>query len=195
MIKFRQLLTIISLLVLSLLLLPPSAWGHSIVKVKGKRVLIKIDGKKPKKGQLYYLVNDAGKKKAIVKIGRVKKNRATGVVKKGKAKKGWSLVLRKRKSRKNSDQKNASNKSTKANQSAMYWGGMLGFASNSMSVTFTDGSGSVDLSGSGFSGKVLFDFALFDSIWFRGLWGMETLTPQAQPLPPVAIAQLHVRQT
>ena len=143
-----------------------SADAHVVKKVKGKKILIKLSGDTPSAGQYYYVINKSGKKKGIIKIKKVKKKRAIGLIRKGKAKKGWKLVLKPKK-KKESEEDNDG-------QASMYWGGMLGFAMNTMSVQFTDGSGSVDLTGSGFSGKALFDFALFDSIWFRGLWGAET---------------------
>lgn len=157
-----------------------SAEAHEVTKVKGKKVLIMIEDGAMKKGMLFYTLTSTGKKKGIIKILKVKNSRAIGKLMKGKAKPGYTLLVRKKKSKtakKGKKKRGKRGKKSRASEqktASMYWGGMLGFAQNTMSVKFPNDAGTADLSGSGMSAKGLFDFALFSSLWFRGLVGAET---------------------
>ena len=66
-----------------------------VLKTKGKKLLIKLDAVDLiKANELYYVVDYNGKKKAIISIKKTQGNKALAVVKKGKAKAGWTLLKR-----------------------------------------------------------------------------------------------------
>ena len=90
----RSLVVPILVLVASLVLANPSAWAARVTKVKGKKVLINLEGEHEKKGQIFYVVDEKGRKKGVVKIRSIKGDKAIGKLGKGKAKKGYALLER-----------------------------------------------------------------------------------------------------
>ena len=66
-----------------------------VLKTKGKKLLIKLDDADlVKANELYYVVDYNGKKKAIIAIKKTRGGKALAVVRKGKAKTGWTLIKR-----------------------------------------------------------------------------------------------------
>ena len=65
----------------------------------------------------------------------------------------------------------------------MFWGLIAGFAQNSMDVKLKDNNGDdrgdVSMSGNGFSAKGLLDYKLLESVWFRGMAGIEQFNTTA----------------
>ncbi|MCB0421124.1 MAG: hypothetical protein KDD61_09010 [Bdellovibrionales bacterium] len=171
------LVLILSTVIIFVLPFQNNAQAHEVSKVKGKKVLITVEDGEMGQNLLFYTLTPSGKKTGIVKIMKVKNSRAIGKILKGKVKAGYLLQLREKKGQK-SAQKSSDRKSNRRDKTSdatgnMYWGGIFGFATSSMSVKFANDAGTADLTGSGMSAKGLFDFALFNSLWFRGLVGAE----------------------
>ncbi len=161
----------------------------SVYKVKGRKVLVKTEGTNMKVGDLFYIVSETGKKKGLLKVRKIKGNKAIGVIsKKSKARSGWGLkkkktkrISKRRKRKRNDDEYDPRSSLKKASV-----GGMLGLNMANMSVSDigdknTNNLNDSKLSGTGFSAKGLVDYKLFDSIWFRGLIGMESLAMEDDP--------------
>ncbi|MCB0384626.1 MAG: hypothetical protein KDD43_04465 [Bdellovibrionales bacterium] len=175
----RSLVVPILVLVASLVLANPSAWAARVTKVKGKKVLINLEGEPAKKGQIFYVVDEKGRKKGVVKIRSIKGDKAIGKLGKGKAKKGYALLER---TGKGGGKKAGGDKAAEApkdsgttmSSSQMGWGLLLGMGMDSMEVDLDiTPAEKASLSGSGMSYKALFDYALFEKIWFRGTLGIE----------------------
>ena len=83
-------------LALSVLLLS-SAESAYVQKMKGSKVLILLEEEdRLKKGEIFYAINPENKRKGLIRILKVKKGKALGRIKKGRAKKGWKLISRKK---------------------------------------------------------------------------------------------------
>jgi hypothetical protein len=142
------------------------AHAAEVTKVKGKGVLVKLDGEAAASGDKYFLLNPSGKKKAIIQITKVKGNQAVGRVTAGRAEVG--MVLMKRGSG-GGGSSYASRGGSGFMKNRSYWGGMLGYGMNKMNVDLgTTPARSTSMSGSSFSAMGIFDYQLFDRIWFRG---------------------------
>ena len=165
-----------------------TADAAKVAKVKGKKVLINLEGDPAQAGDIYYTLTPEGKKAGIIKLQKIKGDQAIAILGKGRALPGFGLEYR--------QPKGAAAASTAATDSSsedpapsdnitastggsnkMYWGGMLGFSQNTMDVDLKDGDGNTranaSLSGSAFSAKGLFDYELLQQVWFRGTAGME----------------------
>jgi hypothetical protein len=173
--------------------------GHTaqVVGVKGKKLLINLKGEPAQKGDLFYLLNPAGKKTAIIKIMQIRGNKALALLGKGRAQKGYTLQYRPKKS---STAKGSKSKGGKASGSSSsvanaspstgkpdsFWGLMVGFAQNSMNVKLKNDAGGVrdeaSMSGSGFSAKGLLDYKLLDNVWFRGMGGVEQFSTAGEKI-------------
>nr|HMN70175.1 hypothetical protein [Bdellovibrionales bacterium] len=147
-----------------------------VVKVKGESVLIDLRGDAAAPGDEMYVLRSDGKRAGIVRITRVKGEKAIARLAKGKASAGMSLEP------KGASSASASKKSSgggfaRGQKTRSYWGGLLGISQDSMTAKIYDAAdndmGSVSLSGMGFSAKGLFDYELFNQIWFRGTTGLE----------------------
>lgn len=177
---------------LSLFAFSQSSDAAKVVKVKGKKLIINLEGEPAIRGDLFFLLNKSGKKRAIIKIVKVKGEKALAIVGKGKARKGYSLKYRPRKGKKSKMAKKSKMKKTNSSSRTdgdsgspsgdMYWGVMGGFAQDSMDVKLknNDGTdrGSASLSGNGFSLKGFFDYDLFNPIWFRSFFGIEQFSAE-----------------
>ncbi len=146
------------------LFFPTSSNAATITKVKGKKVMVSTEGDEMSSGEKFFAVDANGKRKAIVKITKVKGEKALGEVVKGKAVPNMALVKGKSKSERSA--------SRSSSDGSLAVGGMLGYGIDSMTVT-TD-VGDVDMSGSGFGFDVVADYKLFSSFYLRGHVGYET---------------------
>lgn len=174
----------------------PSVFAAQVSKVKGKSALINLQGTAAAAGDRFFAM-DGGKKKAIIQITKVKGDKAIGKITKGNAAAGMSLSPAP--SAGGSAPKYASSTPSSSGSSSnptgrSYWGGVLGYAMDSMSVNINDyytnaPKGSVNLSGSGFSGNALFDYELFSQVWFRGLGGIEMFNVSGSAACGVANAE------
>lgn len=153
-----------------------------VAKVKGKKVLINLSGESAMVGDTFYLLNASGKRKAIVRIVKVKGDQAIGNVTAGAADAGMSLQRRAGSSAGGGGgggrvARESSDSGSGPLRKKSYWGGMLGFNMNSMQVDLpasgTIAAQTVSLSGSSFSAMGFFDYKLFERVWFRGLAGYQ----------------------
>lgn len=147
------------------------AWAAKIKSVKGKRVLVDLEGDSVGEGQIFNVIKD-GKTVGLVKISKIKNNQGLGILGKGKAEPGLALKPRAKKS---GSSKSAASGGAKP-KGGSFWGGIVGFNMASSDVTLPNSvppNTTVALKGSGFSAKALFDYKVLDSIWFRGMGGLE----------------------
>lgn len=159
--------------------------GHAatVRAVKGKRVLVQVQPDEVKKNEVYYVTRD-GKRVGIVKIRAVKGGKAMAQLGKGAAAKGDTLVLRGAKAVAPTEAAPAAEAESDSGATGVAllkergsWGIVAGLAQSSATVDLRNSSGvslgNVDLSGSGFNLKGLFDYPLFAPIWFRAMAGVE----------------------
>lgn len=164
-----------------LLLMAPCLFAAEVVKVKGKGVLVELRGDPAVGGDIFYLISPDGKRRGLIRIKKVKGDKAIGTLTKGRAAPGYTLEFKPGKVAKSSSPKMSSPSMNDGSASATrsYWGGLFGYSMDSMSVKVTGPPptnadlGTVNMSGSGFSAKGLFDYELFSQIWFRGTAGVE----------------------
>lgn len=154
------------------------AFAAQVAKVKGKTVLIKTDGDAVQSGESFYAMAD-GKRKAVIKISKIKGDKALGVIVKGKAAVGMTLSPRGAGGGKVAKHSGGS-PAEAGDHVRAYWGGLLGYGMDSMNVQVNNSTtnaaiGTAAMSGTGFSAKGLFDYELFSQIWFRGTTGIEQL--------------------
>jgi hypothetical protein len=158
------------------------AYAGVVLKVKGKSVLIDLKGDPASPGDSFYAVLPNGKRSGIVKISKVKGEKAIGRVIKGNVAAGMSMELQPAEVTGGGSRggpakaKRASSDSAPAGRS--YWGGLFGYGLNSMDVNVNDSvtgdfRKKASLSGSGFSAKGLFDYEIFSQVWFRFTAGLE----------------------
>lgn len=62
-----------------------------VLKTKGRKVLIHLEGTKTKKGSYFQVLNLYGEPRGLVQVQRVGKKKAIGVLKLGKIRKNWAL--------------------------------------------------------------------------------------------------------
>ncbi|MBK7843092.1 MAG: hypothetical protein IPJ71_05255 [Bdellovibrionales bacterium] len=158
------------------------AWAAKVSKVKGKKLLIELEGETAEKGQAFYIVGSGGKKKGILKIVSIKADKAIASLGKGKAAEGDTLLARESSGSSGSSKAKSSSSAREhksSSTSTMAWGILLGMGMNSMSVDLDiTPTQTASLAGSGISYKALFDYALFEKIWFRGTLGMENFSAE-----------------
>lgn len=172
---FRKLL--VCLYVFTLFSLP--AFAAEISKVKGKSVLIDLKGSPANVGDEFYALSSNGKRSGIVKVAKVKGDKAIGRILKGRVQANMSLESKNSSASSSSRTASQTNSKSTPSDGRSYWGLLLGYGMDSMSVNVNNSSTNVflekvDLKGSGFSAKALFDYELFNQIWFRGATGLET---------------------
>lgn len=148
-----------------------------IKKVKGKNVLIDLEGETSQVGDVYYTLDANGRRAGLVKIKKLKGSQAIAILGKGKAQPGFTLQYRAPKDSASASAETSSSSESSAPTGKMYWGVLGGFGMDGAKVDLKDVNGnyrkSVDLSGNSFSVKGLFDYWLIDNIWFRGMLGLE----------------------
>lgn len=72
-------------------------FAYQVIKVKNKKVLIQFSADEDlQTNDTYYVINNKGKKKAVVSILKVKGGKAIAKILAGKAREGWSLRFRKK---------------------------------------------------------------------------------------------------
>lgn len=164
------------LVTISICLLALPAWAARVAAVKGNKVLIQGSGLT--QGKLYYTVTN-GKKTGIVRVMKIRGNKAIGQVLKGRAAKGFSLtprptkkssVARKKKSSRPNYSYSRRSGITRNKEVAI--GGVLGMVQSAAEVNFTNGT-SASLSGSAMSFKAMADYGLTPNIFLRGLAGTQ----------------------
>jgi hypothetical protein len=143
-----------------------SAHAATVTTVKGKGVVISLDGETVEKGQKVELFDSNGKKRGVIQINKLNKSgtKAAGKLIVGKAQKGWTTDA-------NSDATASSSSSYDSNKKLRY-GGIIGFSMDDMTVSLA-ANGDVDLSGTGYGVKGAFDFSLSEKFQLRGRGGVE----------------------
>lgn len=171
------------LFALVLVLFAPSLYAAEVIKVKGKSVLVELKGDPAVAGDNFYLISQDGKKKGIIKITKVKGDKAIGKLLKGKGETGFTLEFKQQKVASGGGGGGGDKMAAPSSEDGSgewvraYWGVIGGFSMDKMDVTITSALnanlGTVNMAGNGFSLKGLFDYELFSSIWFRGTSGVE----------------------
>lgn len=182
----------------TLFIFASSGEAATVTQVKGKSVLINLQGDQIKAGDLMVVVDAAGKTRGIVKVRRVSGNRAIAVLGKGRAQAGWMLQARGAAKKSSTAAKAAPSQKSGSQTSASsqsYWGTLFGLGMNSLTVDQVNASGvatgeSVALKGMGFSAKAFYDYNIFTSFWFRGMTGLEQLNASGnRPSDSVSLKQ------
>jgi hypothetical protein len=169
--------TLIGLISISLLAAP--LFAAQITKIKGRNVLIDLKGDSASVGDSFYAVEADGKRKGLIEVSKVKGDKAIGKIVKGKPATGMRLEIKPAGlTKRGVGDGNGHTTDSKAMKGRAYFGGLFGYARDTMSVNVNSFNTNqflenVSLSGSGFSGKGLFDYELFKQIWFRGEIGGE----------------------
>ncbi len=176
----------LALLVVSFGFATPS-YAIKVVKAKGKKVLVDGEGETLEVGQVYLVKNADGKSVGIIKLTKVARGKAVAILGKGVAEPDQNLVMKKPKAgeaetpadseSETKEPKEAKARTKKPAADQAYWGAMLGYSMAKADIKLFDNTGAaagtVNLDGTGFSAKALYDYPLFSAISFRGLAGME----------------------
>jgi hypothetical protein len=138
-----------------------------VVKVKGNKVLVNLDGQAVQQGDQFFVTNSDGQRRGLITIKQIRDDKAIAILTKGQAQAGWNLEKRGKK-------KTASHSSDSSEppHDKSYLGVLAGFSINNMTVDQVSGP-SVSMTGSSPSFKAMFDYELFDRIWFRGTAGWQ----------------------
>lgn len=149
------------------------AHAASVKAVQNTKVLLELNGDTATEGDLFIAVDPStGKRLGIIKITKVKGNRALGNIVKGRAAKGWDANPRgKQAARKAPKQEKPS-----SGPSNLGIGGMVGYAMENQSVTFNTPVFTTNMTGNGFSGHVFGDYNFTDMFGVRGVAGMDMLS-------------------
>ena len=159
-----------------------SGFAAQIAKVKGQKALIGLDGEKFNAGDTYYAMSGS-KRKAKLKILKVSGARAIAKITAGKAAVGMTLMPASSGhagSRSRGGGSSSAPTSSTPGAQRSYWGAMVGYAQDTMSVNINNylppgnSLGTVGLSGTGYSLTGLFDYEVWNQIWFRGTVGLES---------------------
>lgn len=136
----------------------------TVTTVKGKSVVISLSDETVEKGQKVELFDNNKKKRGIIQISKVNSSgtKAVGKLIVGKAQKGWTTDA--------GTDETVTPKASGPKKTT--YGVSVGFSMDSMTVTLVD-VGDVDLSGSGYSVKGVFDFPFTESLQVRGKAGAE----------------------
>jgi hypothetical protein len=152
------------------------AFAGSITKIKGNGAILVLDGEAASVGDSFFGLDANGKKKALLKIEKVKGDKALAKIVKGNATVGMSL----QRAGSGGGSKSSASSGGGGSPSGVraYWGGMVGYSMDSMSAQVNSAVtnsnlGSVALSGSGFSARGIFDYDVWEQIWFRGGVGID----------------------
>lgn len=161
----------------------PSIYAQQVTKARGKKAIVDLQGKPAETGQTFYLVSADGKKKGIVRVLRVTRDKALVRLLKGKSEVGWKLVERRSKEPKPQDAKEVeAQPAIKPDRPAMGLGLMLGYGLDSMEV---DVAGKKYAhSGSGISYKVMADLPIISQLYFRAFAGIENFSAKSDTKLP-----------
>ena len=157
-----------------------SAWAAEVSKVKGQAVLIDLKGMSASAGDTLYAINGEGKKKAILIVSKIKGEKAIARISKGRAEAGMEVIAKAANTSKSTPESTESRDANSQSAKRSYWGALLGFAMDNMTVDLKTAAGasrgSESMSGTAFSAKLLFDYRVFQQIWFRGTTGLESFS-------------------
>ena len=153
--------------IMSFLFLGLYAEAASVKSVKGKRVVINLDGDEVSSGDKMYVMDSSGKKKGLLKIVKVSRNGKSALANltKGKAQAGWTVSG-------GSSGSSSSSGGSGGIMSGLHYGVSLGVSLDTMEAAIA--SETVTMSGNGFAVKGMADYVWSPSISLRGKLGLET---------------------
>lgn len=159
---------------LFLLLLTHSAMAAKVTIVKNNKVMLALEGESLAPGAQLYIINEQGKKVAIVQLTQVKGDKAVGQILKGSAKVGHTTQAKGGTTAAAGAAGTEDYYNNKLNQRAHTgnsYGIVGGYLMNNMTI---NASGlNTTMSGSGFGALGYFDYALSSSFVGRAMVGME----------------------
>ena len=168
-----------TIIVAATFLLSAMAQAATIKAVQSNKVLIDLGSDSANEGDLFFAMSPEGKKLGIIKITKTKGARALGMIVKGRAEKGWNATPRGTKQAAKPTNDNPPADKGHKTSSPMAYGGMLGYAMESQSVTLTTASGATattSMSGNGFSGYGFFDYNFTDMWGVRAVGGIDSFS-------------------
>lgn len=165
------------------LLFPSSAFAARVMQVKGKQVLIDLEGDSASVGDKYFvMISD--KKRGLLTITKTGKTRAVATLNKGKAEPQATLQFAKAAAggaaSEGGDQAEAAPRKSRAKKSGMTFGVLGGYSMDSQTAKLVDRSVTpntfldVAMSGTGFSLLGFADIPYSGSLGFIGRGGVET---------------------
>lgn len=151
-----------------------SAHSGTIQNVKGNRALIVMDGDEFQVADEIFSIDANGKKRAILKVTQVKNGKALTEIVKGKPEIGQTTLS------KSAPAMDAASESTvKSKLSNKSWGVLGSFEMDTMSASFTSGTGvsarnvTTSMSGTGFGAYGFYDYPITSSIQAVGIGGIQ----------------------
>jgi hypothetical protein len=169
-----------------------SAYAGKVMKVKGEKVYIVFDQEDPFTEGDYFILNNAeGKKLGLVQIKKIKGLKAIGVLKKGKASKGFTTTFKSasKKAKKESvavaEDSGSEMENDGDTKSTSRMGVLVGYGMASQDVD-QGGQGISAQSGSSIAVRGLYDYPLFSSVYVRGMAGTEFLSVTGDGAPLAA---------
>ena len=178
------------LLTLSFSLTTSAEFGDEaeVLRVRGSKVLISINGESIAAGDLLLALDDDDKRKGVIRIKKVGKNKAIGKIIKGKAQKGWILERYKRKSktarkRRNKNLEAPSQDLTEPQEensgnSKLTLGFLGGYSLGSMSVAIPNTAGSTtaaDMTGNSIEYHLFINYRLGRKLHLLATVGQQSL--------------------
>jgi hypothetical protein len=177
-------------ILISLLLFSFSFSAHAgkVMKVNGSKVYIMFDQEEPFTTNDYFILNNAeGKKLGLVQIKKFKGRKAIGLLKKGKADKGYTTTFKAAGKKPKAPSVVVEDESAEEDDSSSQYprprmGVLAGYGMASQEVD--QGSlGISSQSGSSIALRGLYDYPLFQSVYFRGMVGAEAFSVSGDGRP------------
>lgn len=154
--------------------IPLSAWPSSVVKLKGDRILIALDGEQPiAVGQTYFTVDTGGKKRSLVKIVAVKDNRAVAQILKGKSAEGHVIVAASQNGQQKAAMAAAEDEGRISSKDLSRYGIVISYLMNNMSAVYNSGASTTNMKGFGVGALGYHDFEMSDRSDIRISVGLE----------------------
>lgn len=146
--------------------------ANQITKVSGAKVLIQVTDLDVKSGQDVYALDESGKKKAILRIDKIRGDRATANIIKGKAKSGYYVEVKSKGGGGSARVDQDRDSSIKDSRLGL----LLGITQNTMNVNLS--SASYNLSGSAMVVAGFWDIPLSEGLFARGKVGVKQFSTQ-----------------
>ncbi len=166
-----------------------SAHAGKVMKVNGSKVYILFDQEEPFTTNDYFILNNAeGKKLGLVQIKKSKGRKAIGLLKKGKADKGFTTTFKAAGKKPKASSVVADDSAEEDDTSSQYpksrLGVLAGYGMASQSITQqTTTSTESSQDGSSIALRGLYDYPLFQSVFFRTMIGAEFFSVTGDGIP------------
>jgi hypothetical protein len=151
---------------MALLITPKFSLAAQVAQMKGKKILIKGDDLQVNTGDSVYMVDSTGKKIGLAIINSSANGKIIATITGGKAQVGNSILKK----------SGGAKKASSANRSG---GTSLGFIGSLNSSTMTislNSSAKVNMAGSSFGAKVIYDYPVMEDIDLRLFSGIDMLS-------------------